>query len=67
MKPHKRPIIWDSDPMIPGFGLAILKREGDISDPDEYTWECDCEKCQTRYTNWKAKFLEQQKQHASNG
>jgi hypothetical protein len=38
------------------FGDAPIKREGDIVDPDECTWECDCEKCQARYQKWKAAY-----------
>ena len=45
-----------------GFGLATIKMEGGIADPDDFEWECDCEKCQDRYTKWKAKFIAQQKE-----
>jgi len=38
------------------FGDAPIKREGDIVDPDECTWECDCEKCQAKYKKWKAAY-----------
>jgi hypothetical protein len=38
------------------FGDAPIKREGDIVDPDECTWECDCEKCQAKYQKWKAAY-----------
>ena len=38
------------------FGDASIKREGDIVDPDECTWECDCEKCQAKYQKWKAAY-----------
>ena len=30
--------------------------------PDEWLWECDCEKCQSRYKDWKAKYDRQQKE-----
>jgi hypothetical protein len=38
------------------FGDAPIKREGDIVDPDECLWECDCEKCQAKYKKWKAAY-----------
>jgi hypothetical protein len=38
------------------FGDAPIKREGDIVDPDECTWECNCEKCQAKYKKWKAAY-----------
>ena len=43
-----------------GFGLAPIVIEGGIADPDSYTWECDCEKCQAKYDKWKKKFDKQQ-------
>ena len=46
-----------------GFGDAPVKREGDIADPDEFTWECDCLKCQAKYAKWKEAFDAQQKQY----
>lgn len=45
-----------------GFGLAPIKREGDIVDPDSLTWECDiksCEHCREFYNLWKQKYKEQ--------
>jgi len=45
------------------FGDAPIKREGDTVDPDECTWECDCEKCQAKYNQWKEAFDAQQKQY----
>ena len=45
------------------FGDAPVRREGDIVDPDECIWECDCEKCQAKYKKWKEAFDAQQKQH----
>jgi hypothetical protein len=37
-----------------GFGLAPIKKEGSIADPDEFTWECACEACALKYQKWKA-------------
>ena len=51
---------------VTGFGPAPLKREGDIADPDEFTWECnldECEKCRVKYLNWKQKYMEQEAKH----
>jgi hypothetical protein len=48
-----------SDP----FGLAPLKQEGSVADPDEFTWECDldkCERCREKYLNWKQRYAEDQ-------
>ena len=45
------------------FGLPDMKREGGIANPDEFTWECDlnkCEACRTKYLNWKRQYLEEQ-------
>jgi hypothetical protein len=45
-----------------GFGMAEIKREGDIANPDTFTWECDlstCEKCRALHTEWKQKYEEQ--------
>ena len=47
---------------IQGFGLAPIKMEGGIADPDEFTWECDCDACKAKYASWKAAFDIQQKQ-----
>lgn len=44
-----------------GFGLAAIKNEGGIADPDEFVWECWCEQCQVKYNKWKAKFQAEQK------
>lgn len=48
-----------------GFGLAPVKREGDVRDPDALTWECGapskCDKCREFYNEWKRRFLEQEK------
>jgi hypothetical protein len=43
-----------------GFGLAPIKKEGSISDPDEFTWECACEACALKYQKWKELFDIQQ-------
>tara|TARA_R110000868_G_scaffold317195_1_gene578013 strand:+ start:69 stop:239 length:171 start_codon:yes stop_codon:yes gene_type:complete len=44
-----------------GFGLAPIKREGSVADPDEFTWECACEACALKYQKWKELFDIQQK------
>jgi hypothetical protein len=49
-----------SDNNFGGFGPVPIKFEGGIRNPDELTWECDCEKCQEIYKNWKAAFDEEQ-------
>ena len=46
-----------------GFGLAPIKREGGIADPDAFTWECYCEDCRVKYQKWKEAFDTQQKEH----
>lgn len=47
---------------LPEFGRAPIVMEGGIADPDRYVWECNCEKCQERYKEWKEKFdAEQEK------
>jgi hypothetical protein len=50
-----------NDKPISGFGLATIKGEGMISDPDEYEWKCGCAKCEERYRHWKNDFDTQQK------
>lgn len=50
-------------PKLAGFGLAPVKREGDIANPDEFTWECDlsqCEQCRAKYLDWKSRYDEQE-------
>jgi len=51
-----------------GFGLAPMKREGDVQDPDALTWECGdptkCDHCQDFYAEWKRRYIEQEKQSA---
>lgn len=49
------------------FGLVSMKREGDIANPDEFTWECDlakCERCRNKYNNWKRQYTEQEQRYA---
>jgi hypothetical protein len=43
-----------------GFGLAPIKREGGIADPDAYTWDCQCQKCTEYRAEWKRLFLQDQ-------
>ena len=43
------------------FGLAPIKGEGMLVDPDMVTFECNCEKCQEGYRKWKADYLSEQK------
>jgi len=45
-----------------GFGLAPIKKEDSIADPDEFTWECACEACALKYQKWKELFDIQQKE-----
>lgn len=47
------------------FGLARIKREGDIVDPDDMIWEHNpfddsCAVCRDRYANWLIKYNEQE-------
>ena len=44
------------------FGLAPIKMEGGIADPDSFVWECKCKDCQLRYQEWKKAFDTQQRQ-----
>jgi len=44
------------------FGLAPIKREGGVTNPDDYIWECNCDKCQAKYQHWKARFEAEQKE-----
>lgn len=63
MNSHTTPPMSDDETYpLKGFGLATIKMEGGIADPDEFVWECDCEKCQAKYHKWKEKFDEQQKE-----
>ena len=44
-----------------GFGLAKIKAEGEIADPDDFEWEHDphegtCEKCTNKYREWKKQY-----------
>jgi hypothetical protein len=43
------------------FGLAPMKGEGMLVDPDMVAFECECEKCQEGYRKWKADYLAEQK------
>ncbi len=43
------------------FGLAPLKGEGMLVDPDMVTFQCNCEKCQEGYRKWKSDYLAEQK------
>jgi hypothetical protein len=43
------------------FGLAPIKGEGMLVDPDMVTFNCKCKKCQEGYRKWKADYLEEQK------
>jgi hypothetical protein len=55
----------DPEPVL-GFGLAPLKREGDMADPDSFVWLCDlnlCEHCRANYQDWKQKFTEAQEKN----
>ena len=45
-----------------GFGLAPIKMEGGIADPDGFVWECNCEDCQVRYQERKKAFDIEQRQ-----
>ena len=54
-------------PSFMGFGEAPIKMEGGIADPDEFVWECNCEACQVRYTEWKAAFDIEQKELRERG
>jgi len=48
------------------LGKAPIKMEGGIADPDEFAWECACEKCREKYAKWKEAFDAQQKQLKEN-
>lgn len=51
--------------MIDPFGLAPLKREGAVADPDAFVWECDlnqCERCRAKYLKWKQAYTEDQEE-----
>lgn len=50
-----------------GFGLAKVKAEGEIADPNDFDWEHDpltggCEKCTNKYYAWKARYDAQEAQ-----
>lgn len=46
-----------------GFGLAPTKNEGDVANPDTFTWECGnpskCDYCSDFYAEWKRRYTEQ--------
>lgn len=63
LKPHPT----DPDKMVYvsrqyDFGRAPIKMEGGVADPDEFTWDCDCDDCKAKYKHWKSAFDIQQKQ-----
>ena len=43
------------------FQKAPIVMESGIPNPDEFTWECDCETCKVRYETWKFAYELQQK------
>jgi hypothetical protein len=51
-----------NDKPMSAFGSAPIKIEGGISNPDEFSFACVCEKCQEKYHKWKAEYEAQQKQ-----
>ena len=44
------------------YGRAPIKMEGGIADPDEFSFVCECEKCQKNYRKWKKAYEAQQKE-----
>ena len=50
-----------SNKPISNFGLAPIKMEGGISDPDEWRFECPCGECQKLRQRWKVEYDAQQK------
>ena len=51
-----------------GFPRVSVKREGDIVNPDDLTWECDlnqCQECKAKYENRKHQYMEQEKRYAA--
>lgn len=51
------------DELNGGFGLAPIKGEGMIANPDEFTFECDlrtCATCAKKYAEWKELYDQQQ-------
>lgn len=62
---YKHSLPYDNSQTMSSFGLASIKQEGAISNPDDWTWECDldkCEKCRRRYERWKKAYVEQHQQ-----
>jgi len=50
-----------------GFAPVSVKREGDIVNPDDLTWECNldqCQQCRAKYDKWKHKYMEQEQRYA---
>ena len=52
-----------------GFGLAKVKHEGEIADPDDFDWEHDplngtCKQCSDRYSAWLTVYVDQELQKA---
>ena len=44
------------------FGRAPIKMEGGIANPDEFTFECNCQDCKDRYKEWKEQYIAQQEE-----
>jgi hypothetical protein len=51
-----------NDKPMSAYGRAPIKMEGGITDPDEFSFACVCEKCQQKYRDWKTAYEAQQKQ-----
>jgi len=51
-----------TDRPLGDFGRAPIKMEGGIVNPDEFSFACECEKCQKKYREWKAAYEAQQKE-----
>jgi hypothetical protein len=51
-----------NDKPMSAFGRAPIKMEGGIANPDEFSFACECEKCQKKYREWKAAYEAQQKE-----
>jgi anti-sigma factor RsiW len=54
------------DKLNGGFGDAPIKREGMVSNPDEFTFECDlrtCAKCAKKYAEWKELYDKEQAEY----
>jgi hypothetical protein len=44
------------------YGKAPIKMEGGIANPDDFTWQCNCEECKAQHQKWKEEFDKQQEQ-----